>query len=203
MEKVFMEAKTFMDAQRSQVVTALNKYLPAMPPAELEARKNGYARSIRFGLIAASALSLIGLLSFLMMVISVYRLKRGDPIWQGGKPASRESSGAAAAAPAKEPEPEPTLVMDLKGTVVGWSAAAEKLYGYLEAEVRGQSIAKLFESESEISRLYRDLMEAPQTIFQTTHRTKDGTIFRVRIEFRPVADPRGKVMAIGLLCSRK
>jgi PAS domain S-box-containing protein len=93
--------------------------------------------------------------------------------------------------------------MDLKGLISQWSAAAEALYGYTAADMQGKSVAKLFESESEITRLYKDLMENPQTVFQTTHRSKDGTIFRVRIEFRPVMEGPGKTVAIGLICSRR
>jgi PAS domain S-box-containing protein len=201
MEKVFNEAKTFMDAQRAQVGNALTKHLPAMPPAELEARKNGYVRAIRFGLIGAAVLGLFGVVSFLMMVIGAYRLKRGDRLWGGGKPAP--SKAAPAAPPVHPPEPEPTLQMDLKGLISHWSAAAETLYGYSASEMRGKSVAKLFESETEISRLYKDLMENPQTVFQTTHKAKNGTIFRVQIEFRPVMEGPGKTVAIGLICSRR
>ena len=93
--------------------------------------------------------------------------------------------------------------MDLKGTISIWTPAAENLYGYSADEAQGKSISMLFESEEEIARLYKDLLNAPQTTFETTHKAKSGVFFRVRIEFRPVTDSSGHPTAIGLICSRK
>jgi PAS domain S-box-containing protein len=196
MEKVVKEAEEFMNAQRGLVVTALNNYLPALPPNEFELRKQRYVNSIRMHLTFAFLLGLIGAASLVLTAAGLSRLKRG--LTAVPRPLPKREP--------KDPDsalgPEPTLQMDLKGNITRWSASAERLYGYTETEMRGQPVSKLFESESEISRLYQDLLNAPQTVFQTTHRAKNGNLFRVRIEFRPISDSSGKASSIGLLCSR-
>lgn len=192
-EKVVGEAKTFMDSQRNQIVSALNKYLPALPPAEMEARKQRHVRSIRLHLAAAFTLGLGILTSLILMVLGTFRLKRGESLL----PQNLKKRGSDSAVI------EPTLQMDLKGKIIAWSAAAESLYGYTAQEMKGKLISRLFESESDIERLYKDLMKAPQTTFDTTHKAKSGVFFRVRIEFRPLEDAAGRPTGIGLFCSRK
>ncbi len=86
--------------------------------------------------------------------------------------------------------------MDLQGNITAWSREAETLYGYTAEDMRGQSIGKLFESESEIGRLGRDLLAAKQAVFETTHKTKGGRQHpQIKIEFRPLSDT-----TIGLIC---
>jgi PAS domain S-box-containing protein len=193
LEKVVSEAQGFMDAQRDLVVAALNRFLPAMPPAELQDRRHGYviAMRIRFGMMFG--MGLLALISLSAVSLASYRLKRGIRLWPEPKPKAKAPVAA----------PEPTLKMDLKGLIVQWSHAAERLYGYAEDEMTGQSISKLFESEEEIARLYKELLAAPQTTFETTHRGKEGTLFRVKIQFMPVSDDSGKTAAIGLICTHR
>ena len=106
--------------------------------------------------------------------------------------------------PAPAKSADPTLQMDLKGTITAWSPAAEALYGYNAAVMRGQSIGKaFFESESEIGRLGRELGAAKQAIFETLHKTKAGESSPVRIEFRPLTDAADHTTAIGLICTRR
>jgi PAS domain S-box-containing protein len=93
--------------------------------------------------------------------------------------------------------------MDLKGMISAWSPEAETLYGYSAAEMRGQSVGKLFESESEIARLGQELQKAKQVTFHTTHKTKTGTPILVKIEFQPIPDASGHAAAIGLVCTRR
>ena len=93
--------------------------------------------------------------------------------------------------------------MDLKGEITEWDAGAQALYGYSAVEMRGQSIGKLFESESEIARLGQELGKAKLATFETTHKTKAGAAIPVRIEFHPVPDATGHAGAIQLICSRR
>ena len=195
LEKVVSEAEGFMNGQHDVVVGALNKYLPPMRPAELQARKQGYVEAIRLHAAAVFLLGLVGLVSLASLAIAAYRKTPHGAKEQHAREIVEKANKENATG-------EPTLQMDLKGMITKWSFGAETLYGYTTSEMKGKPISKLFESESEISRLYKDLLEAPQTVFQTTHRTKDGSIIRVRIEFRPVGDSTGHASAIGLICSR-
>jgi len=206
-EKLVGESEKFMNGQREAVVAALNRYLPAMAPNELEARKRGFVNAIRLHTAATFLLGCLALVSLAVLAIGAYRR---TPRGAAEQAAIHEARAKVAKIKAKEVEKkaaadsnEPTMHMDLQGLITRWSPAAEEMYGYSESDIHGQSISKLFESESEISRLYNDLLESPQTIFQTTHRTKSNDIIRVRIEFRPVADSSGHPVAIGLICSRK
>jgi PAS domain S-box-containing protein len=195
-ENLVSQADKAMEAERDEVISTLNRLLPAMPPTELEAKKETILRSIHFHMAGAFVIGLLGLASLVAAVLLGYRVLRAvakpktSPVADG---LFRPSSPPAAAGQ------EPTLQMDLKGTITAWSPAAEALYGYSPAEMQGQSIGKLFESESEISRLGRELQEAKQAIFETIHKTKAGASMGMRIEFRPVADSA----AIGLICTRR
>jgi PAS domain S-box-containing protein len=193
LEKVVVETLALADAQRELVVSALNRFLPAMPPTEFQARKQGYTNALR---VRFGVLFLIGLIAFTSLAgvsLASYRMMKGVPLLPERKPAPK---------PAPAPI-EPTLQMDLKGLIAGWSAAAEKLYGYTAQEMQGQPISKLFESEEEIARLYKDLLNAPNTTFETTHKAKNSSFFRVKIQFLPMADSAGKTSLIGLICTHK
>ena len=93
--------------------------------------------------------------------------------------------------------------MDLKGLITEWSPGAEALYGYSAAEMLGESIGKIFESESEIARLGQELQKAKRAAFDTSHKTKGGAALLVRIEFHSVADAAGHPTAISLICNRR
>jgi len=189
-EALVNQAGKDMDSEREQVIATLNRFLPAMPPAELEAKKGAIFRSMHLHLAAAFGLGLLGLLSLVTAALAIYRLSHAlpkIPVADGMYRAEKLG---------------PTLEMDLKGTITAWSPAAVTLYGYSAAEMQGQSISRLFESESEISRLGQELQAAKQAIFETTHKTKTGASLQVRIEFRPVTDSSDRTTAIGLVCTR-
>jgi PAS domain S-box-containing protein len=194
LEKIVTQSEGLMDAQRSVVSAALNKFLPALPPAELQARKEALMGNIRWHMAATFLLAIIGTLSLVGFSLASYRIHRGEPVW---KKTSRPTAARLAVVK------EPTVQMDLQGRITGWTTAAETLYGYSEMEMRGQSIAKLFDSESEISRLYRELQAAQHTSFETIHKAKNGQAFPIRIEFRPITDVAGQAKGIGLVCSRR
>jgi PAS domain S-box-containing protein len=195
LDQVVATADTFMESQRNLVVSSLNRFLPAMAPAELEQRKQGYVRMMRIRTGVACLFALLALISLRIAVAAIGRANRGEPLIP-----PRKKKPVAAAPPEG---PEPTLEMDLKGMISGWTPAAETLYGYTAQEMRGKSISKLFESESEISRLYKGLLDSPQTHFETLHKLKSGQVIPVRIQFCPLTDAAGRATAIGLICIRR
>jgi PAS domain S-box-containing protein len=191
MENIVGQAEKAMDAEREQIVSTLNHYLPAMPPSQLESRKDTYLRRIRLHLAAASLLGILALVTLSLAVIGGYRLTRARPTVADGMYRAPKAAWQ-----------EPTLEMDMKGVITAWSGGAEALYGYTAAETLGQSIGLLFESESEISRLDHELHAAKRTTFGTTHKTKSGVPVNIQMEFRPVPDHLGHPKAISLVCTR-
>jgi PAS domain S-box-containing protein len=191
-ESLLGQAAKLMDAEREQVVSTLNRYLPAMPPAELEARKVAILNAMRLHLAGAAGIALLGLASFVMVVIGAYRLLHAPaPIADG---IYRAPVG---------PSPDAILQMDLKGMIIGWSTEAEALYGYSASEMHGQSIGRLFDSDSEIARLGKELQKAKRVTFETVHKTKAGLPIPIRIEFHTVTDAAGYASAISLACTRR
>lgn len=189
-ENLVAQTEKMMNAQREQVVATLNKLLPALPPAEMEAKKNQILSAMRLHLAAAGGIGLLGLVSLLVAVLGSYRLAlRRAPV----------ADGIYRTPPAEAAEAR--LQMDLKGMITDWTPGAEALYGYGAAEMLNQSIGTLFESESEITRLGREVQKAKRATFETTHKTKAGAALPVRIEFHPVADASGHATAISLVCT--
>lgn len=180
MEKVVTGAEVSLESYHQQVIDALNKYLPAMSPAGLEAIKQGFVRSMRLRGAAIFALGLVGLVSIYFFVGFMGHAIRG---------------GAFGIS-------EPMIKMNLKGTITGWSAPAETLYGYASDEVLGESIARLFESAEDLQRLSHELTRASSTTFESMHKAKDGQLFRARIAFQAVTDKSGHVIAVALGCTK-
>jgi len=181
-EGLVSQMEKAMDGTHDQVVTTLNQFLPAMPPGELEAKKQKLMRAMKWQLVTAGGIGLLGLGILIFLTLTAYRL------FQNQEP---------------PPPKKTTIQMDLQGKIADWSREAKALYGYTADEMRGQSIGSLFESESEINRLDHELHVAKKTTFETTHKTKSGASLLIRIEFRPVMDPTGRTIAIGLICSRR
>ena len=196
-ENLVSQAEKGVDAERLQIVAVLNKFLPALPPAEMENRKRAILNAMRLHLTAAAGIGLLGLVSVVVLGIAIYRFVHAPAPVESGIFRVRAAEHGAHSAK------EPTLQMDLKGTIAAWSQEAEALYGYSLAEMIGQSIGKLFESETEIARLGKELQKANRLTFETTHKTKSGTPLPVRIEFHTVSDASGRAAAISLSCSRR
>jgi PAS domain S-box-containing protein len=83
--------------------------------------------------------------------------------------------------------------------ITSWNAAAERIFGYTEEEMIGESIYKLipeelhFEEPQILSRL-----RAGERIqhFETKRRTKDGRLIDVSLTISPVKDPRGNIIGL-------
>jgi PAS domain S-box-containing protein len=181
LENVQSQALDRLKSDREKLTSTLIKLLPAMRPEDMERRKLSMMRTIRYRLIGVGALGLVGVLSIAGAFILLYRqlLPPTEQRWKS------------------------TFEIDLKGTVIHWSLAAKKLYGYEPAEIRGQSVAKLFANESEITQLLHQMNSGEQTAFNMMHKDKGGKTVHVRVQFLRMTDDSGNLSAIGLACTRR
>jgi PAS domain S-box-containing protein len=86
---------------------------------------------------------------------------------------------------------------NLSGIVTSWNRAAEKLFGYTEREMIGQSVIKLIpadrlDEESEILRRLRKGERVEH--FETKRVAKDGTLMDISLTVSPVMDSKGNVI---------
>src|SRR5262249_56335829 len=83
------------------------------------------------------------------------------------------------------------------GTITGWNESAERMFGYSEKEIVGQSIRRLIpadrqrEEDDIIARLQRgEVIKS----FETVRQTKDGHLIDVSVTISPLRDGRGKLI---------
>jgi len=181
LETVQRQAVDRLKADREKLTGKLSELLPAMRPEDLERRKQSEFKDIRYRLIATGALGLAGVVTFAFALLLAYRQ------WL----------------PPTERRWKSTFEIDMKGTIISWSKAAMDLYGFTPEEMRGQSIALLFSTESEIGRLYKQMQSGDQTAFKTTHKIKGGSTVPVRVQFLRITDKSGNLSSIGLECQRQ
>lgn len=93
--------------------------------------------------------------------------------------------------------------IDLDGMIVNWNKGAEKIFGYTEEEVRGQSFATtLLPSRSEaelravLDRIQRRDVIAP---FESVRMHKDGRSVHVSVTKSPIMDPSGKIVGVSVV----
>jgi PAS domain S-box-containing protein len=85
----------------------------------------------------------------------------------------------------------------LDGIITSWNKAAERMFGYTEAEVLGQSITiiipreRLAEEDEIIRRLRRG--ESIEH-FETERRAKDGRVVPISLTVSPIRTPDGRVV---------
>src|SRR5262249_14195606 len=85
----------------------------------------------------------------------------------------------------------------LDGTITSWNESAERLFGYSEKEIVGQTIRRLIaadrqqEEDEIIARLQRG--EVIQS-FETVRLTKDGRLIDVSVTISPLRDGRGNLI---------
>jgi PAS domain S-box-containing protein len=89
------------------------------------------------------------------------------------------------------------ISMTLDGALTSWNAAAERLFGYTEKEMLGQSIQRLNPAErqsEEAAMLVR--VAAGETIehFETIGLHKDGSTVELSVTISPIHDREGKVV---------
>jgi len=85
----------------------------------------------------------------------------------------------------------------LEGTITSWNIAAEKLFGYSEKEMIGQSITKIIPPER-INEEYAILAQLRQgnkiEHFETKRMAKNGKLIDVSLTSSPIKDSNGKII---------
>ncbi len=85
----------------------------------------------------------------------------------------------------------------LDGTVVTWNAAAERLFGYRDEEIIGQSIRLIVpaDRQSEEDRVL-DTVRRGETIdhFETIRQRKDGSLVPISLTVSPIRDTAGTIV---------
>jgi diguanylate cyclase (GGDEF)-like protein/PAS domain S-box-containing protein len=90
----------------------------------------------------------------------------------------------------------------LQGRITTWNRGAEQMFGYTEAEMLGQSAARLApagrraEDAMLIARVQRG--ESLQA-YETQRMCKDGTVIDVSMAVSPVLDARGRIAGISVI----
>ena len=94
------------------------------------------------------------------------------------------------------------LGMTLEGTLVSWNAAAERLYGYTEAEVIGQHASVLAPPAERgfIGETIRAVLKGERREnIEARRRRKDGVWIDVSLTFSPIKSIAGEVIGIGAI----
>ena len=89
------------------------------------------------------------------------------------------------------------ITKNLDGTITTWNAAAERLFGYTEAEAIGQTVRMLIpadlqsEEDSVLAKL-----RAGETIdhYETIRRRKDGTLISISLTVSPIRNDAGEII---------
>ncbi|MCS6801265.1 MAG: PAS domain S-box protein [Chloroflexota bacterium] len=98
--------------------------------------------------------------------------------------------------------PDPFLIVGLDGRILGWNAAAERLYGYAAEEIIGASIVRLAppgHPDDLALALDRYFQGLPPQPVETVRLRKDGTPLAVRITLSPVRSRAGRLTRIAVL----
>jgi PAS domain S-box-containing protein len=86
---------------------------------------------------------------------------------------------------------------DLSGTVTSWNRAAERIFGYSDAEMIGRPIDVIVPAtrDSRDAEL-RERIERGHTVehFETTGQRKDGAVISLSVAFSPIRDATGTVI---------
>ena len=84
----------------------------------------------------------------------------------------------------------------MDGTITRWNKGAEKIYGYTEAEVIGQSISILIPSDDrdEVPRTLGRLERGEVIIRESLRRRKDGQEIYVSLTISPIRNPAGQII---------
>jgi PAS domain S-box-containing protein len=88
---------------------------------------------------------------------------------------------------------------DLKGKVITWNHAAERLYGYTAAEAEGKPIAITVPSElqEEAARLLQEVAQGNRVSHhETIRRRKDESLVNVSLNISPIWDSHGQIVGI-------
>ena len=87
------------------------------------------------------------------------------------------------------------VALDRAGLVTAWNAAAEKIFGWSEAEVLGRTVPYYRESDrEELNKVLREMEEASGVVgYETTRQRRDGSLIEVSVSRAPLANASGEV----------
>ena len=88
------------------------------------------------------------------------------------------------------------------GIVASWNAAAERVYGYSTAEMKGSSIARLMPPDHLDEWIYlfaRILQGEPMEHYETKRMCKDGRVIDVSLTISPIRDAEGRITGISAI----
>ena len=86
---------------------------------------------------------------------------------------------------------------DLDGIITSWNAAAERLFGYTEAEAVGRSIHLIIPQDRRAEEDYvLSQVRAGVGVdhFETVRRRKDGTLVDISLTVSPIFSPKGEII---------
>lgn len=93
----------------------------------------------------------------------------------------------------------PLIATTLKGEIIYWNKAAEKMYGWKEKQVLGKNIVDITPTDSTKEQAV-EIMEALQKgktwTGEFTVKRKNGTSFSALISDSPIQDEKGKLVGI-------
>ncbi|MFH1821041.1 MAG: PAS domain S-box protein [Methanobacteriota archaeon] len=91
------------------------------------------------------------------------------------------------------------VVHDLNGKIIVWNRGAERVYGYLENEMLGQSILNITPKElhAECKKIIADVKSGKSIVNGETQRiTKNGRTLNIQQTIAPLSDDQGNVVAV-------
>jgi PAS domain S-box-containing protein len=109
----------------------------------------------------------------------------------------RSEESVARLAAIVESSPDGIFSTDLEGRITSWNSAAERIYGYSEAEVLGQSgwLLVLPERLDEAREVGRTMLAGGSVIdFESKARTKDGREIDIAPSVSAITSPAGEVV---------
>ena len=112
-----------------------------------------------------------------------------------GRKKSEELNGRLAAI--VQSSDDAIIAKKLNGIVTSWNIAAEKLFGYTENEMIGQSIMKLIpkDREGEESEIIGKLKKGEKIDhFETQRITREGKLLDISLTISPIRDSNGTVI---------
>lgn len=109
----------------------------------------------------------------------------------------RTEAVAARLAAIVESSDDAIIGKDLNGILTSWNKAAERMFGYLETEMVGQSIMRIIPADrQDEERQILGMIRRGGNVanFETLRQRKDGSVFHVSITASPIRNPAGAVI---------
>ena len=114
-----------------------------------------------------------------------------------GCPPALELPHVAHLAAIVESSDDAIISTDLKGRILSWNPAAERMYGYRRSEAIGQPITMLFPEDrlSEETKNLENIREGRRIDpYDTVRKHKDGTAVLVSLAVSPIKDQAGRII---------